>query len=59
MVDDTTMESAVVSRVKMDKEGTKAYALVFKKHFKNVKRTIQSATDSNLEISQEVPLVSC
>lgn len=31
--DDTTMEWAVVSRVRMDKEGTKAYALAFKKTF--------------------------
>ena len=30
--DDTTMEWAVVSRVRMDKEGTKAYALAFKKN---------------------------
>ena len=33
--DDTTMEWAVVSRVRMDKEGTKAYALAFKKTFQN------------------------
>jgi len=31
--DDTTMEWAVVSRARMDKEGTKAYALAFKKTF--------------------------
>ena len=33
--DDTTMEWAVVSRVRMDKEGTKAHALAFKKTFQN------------------------
>ena len=31
--DDITMEWAVVSRVRMDKEGTKAYALALKKTF--------------------------
>jgi len=33
--DDTAMEWAVVSRVRMDKEGTKAYALALKKTFQN------------------------
>ena len=48
----TTMEWTIVSRVRMDKEGTKAYALAFKKTFQKCEEDHPrfSPADSLLEV---------